>query len=150
MTLVTIGGITLIIAGICALVVGIDAALRLGGEGMLFGIGMGAISLVPFVIGSRMLDAPEATVLTVAAWALAFLLVLLAMLSIAMMVTGEPGGFVMIGVALALGGALYAIAPAYIESRREAAAAVTRARSPTRAPVNPASGTTPAPAPAGI
>lgn len=120
-----IGAAMLIIAGISALVVGIESALRNGGEGMLFGIGMGALSVVPSSIGAMMLGAQPWLVLTVAGWALALCLLLLAALSIAMIVTGEEGGLVMIGLSLALSAALYAVAPPYIESIRHPATVTT-------------------------
>lgn len=124
----TMGGCVMVLAAIALFAVGVDLAFRLGGNGMLIGLACIGCSIMPAMIGARYLDVPMIYVMTWAMYAATAVLVLLGVLAVAMMLSGEQSGIVALGIALVMTAALYAIVPGMINARRlEATVTVPKA-----------------------
>ena len=114
--LATAGGVVMAIAAISLAALAVDSALRNGGEGVLIGLGLAAAAILPAGVAASLFGSSFGVIAYWAAWYAAAIAACLMVFGAVLLVHGEQGGIVCIGLSLVMGALIYAVAPGLVAS----------------------------------
>lgn len=124
----TAGGVVMTIAAVSLLALAIDSAFRHGGEGVLIGLGLAAAALIPAGVAASLFDVPFHSIALWGAWYAAALIVMLIVFGVVLLIHGEQGGIICLGLGLVMAALVYAVAPGLTVADTKQAAAVAKSR----------------------